>query len=299
MAGINHNSFLLYGDKKSLVDICTDEQAGQLFKAIFAFACDGEELETEDRVLAIAYSVFRDMIKLNDEKYTIKCNTYAENGRKGGLATAAKRQQMLANASDRLANSSDCLATASDCLASGQRNIADNDNDNVTDNVTDNENENVNGNDTSSCSELFNSSEPPKDEHTERIEPVDGFSKWFEEFGAELQDSSEPPEIVPDVPGIILNDGSDWYPTIEDVKGWEDLYPGVDVKREFAKMREWCINNPKKRKTKTGARKFVSTWLDREQNRVGSRQPQKDKYTQRIEDVDNWGSSFFDQMQDW
>ena len=269
MAGINHNSFLLYGDKKSLVDICTDEQAGKLIKAIFAFACDGEELETDDRVLAIAYSVFRDMIKLNDEKYTIKCNTYAENGRKGGLATAAKRQQMLANASDRLANSSDCLATASDCLASGQRNIADNDNDNVTDNVTDNENENVNGNenDTSFCSEL--------------------------------QGSSEPPEIVPDITPIILNDGSDWYPSVEDVATWETLYPGVDVKRELARMREWCVNNPQKRKTKTGARRFVSTWLDKEQNRVGSRQPQKDKYTQRIEDVDNWGSSFFDQLKDW
>ena len=205
MAGINHNSFLLYGDKKSLVDICTDEQAGKLIKAIFAFACDGEELETDDRVLAIAYSVFRDMIKLNDEKYTIKCNRYAENGRKGGLATASKRQQMLANASDRLANSSDCLANSSDrlanssdCLASGQRNIADNDNDNDNDNVTDNENENENvngnGNDTSFCSELQGSSEPPEDEYTERIEPVDGFSKWFEEFGNELQDNSEPPE---------------------------------------------------------------------------------------------------------
>lgn len=109
---------------------------------------------------------------------------------------------------------------------------------------------------------------------------------------SELQDSSEPPEIVPDVPAIILNDGSDWYPSSEDVATWETLYPGVDVKRELARMREWCINNPQRRKTKTGARRFVSTWLDKEQNRVCSRQPQKDKYTERMEAMQNWGKRF-------
>ena len=37
-----HNSFLVYKDNAPLVENCTDEQAGQLFKALFAFACYGE-----------------------------------------------------------------------------------------------------------------------------------------------------------------------------------------------------------------------------------------------------------------
>lgn len=269
-------AILLFKEHRDIVDACTDEQAGQLFKAIFAFACDGEELDTDDQIMKAFYSVFRNSIIRANDKYEETCRQNAENGRKGGLATAAKRQQMLANASDRLEN----VATASDRLANAseaKRGLAK-----------------PSESSESSEIEIEVKKEIEKETEKESEREIEKDSHC-----SELSSSSEPPEIVPDVPGIILNDGSDWYPTIEDVKGWEDLYPGVDVKREFAKMREWCINNPKKRKTKTGARKFVSTWLDREQNRVGSRQPQKDKYTQRIEDVDNWGSSFFDQMQDW
>lgn len=69
-----------------------------------------------------------------------------------------------------------------------------------------------------------------------------------------------------DVPAIILNDGSDWRPSIQDVEEWKGLYPGVDIPLEFGRMRQWCKDNPKKRKTKTGVRRFARGWLDREQN---------------------------------
>jgi hypothetical protein len=31
-------------------------------------------------------------------------------------------------------------------------------------------------------------------------------------------------------------------------------------------MRQWCIDNPTKRKTRRGIRKFIGGWLEREQN---------------------------------
>ena len=101
---------------------------------------------------------------------------------------------------------------------------------------------------------------------------------------------------APDVPALILNDNSEWVPTRDDLDGWQRLYAGVDVKRELARMREWCKSNPTKRKTRKGIRRFVQTWLDREQNRPnkysGSGSTQKDKYTERMEAMENWGKQF-------
>ena len=79
-----HNSFLVYKDNIALVENCTDEQAGQLFKALFAFACYGEELDTDDRMLKGFYSVFRNSIVRDDAKYQERCRKNQENGSKGG-----------------------------------------------------------------------------------------------------------------------------------------------------------------------------------------------------------------------
>lgn len=79
-----HNSFLIYKDNAPLVESCTDEQAGKLFKALFAFACDGEELVTDDRMLKGFYTVFRNSIQRDDQKYQERCRVNAENGKKGG-----------------------------------------------------------------------------------------------------------------------------------------------------------------------------------------------------------------------
>ena len=70
-----------------------------------------------------------------------------------------------------------------------------------------------------------------------------------------------------DVPAVILNDGSEWRPGVDDVEEWKKLYPGIDIAEEFGRMRQWCKDNPQKRKTRTGVRRFARGWLDREQNR--------------------------------
>ena len=79
-----HASFLIYKDNRALIDTCSDEQAGQLFKALFAFACDGEELETDDRMVKGFYTVFRNSIERDDRKYQERCRKNAVNGAKGG-----------------------------------------------------------------------------------------------------------------------------------------------------------------------------------------------------------------------
>lgn len=72
---------------------------------------------------------------------------------------------------------------------------------------------------------------------------------------------------LPNVPALILNDGSEWRPGMDDYNEWVKLYSAVDVKKEFGRMRQWLLSNPANRKTKRGIRRFVTTWLDKEQNR--------------------------------
>lgn len=77
---------------------------------------------------------------------------------------------------------------------------------------------------------------------------------------------------APSVLTLTLNDGSEYPITQDDVAEWQTAFPNVDVYQQLLQMQLWCKDNPKKRKTKTGIRRFVTNWLDREQNR-GSYKP--------------------------
>ena len=67
-----------------------------------------------------------------------------------------------------------------------------------------------------------------------------------------------------------LNTGEE-YPIYEsDVNEWTKLYPDVDVKQELNNMRGWCLANPSKRKTKSGVKRFINSWLSKTQNKGGT-----------------------------
>ena len=74
--------------------------------------------------------------------------------------------------------------------------------------------------------------------------------------------SSEPPVIT-----LTLNDKSE-YPVYQiDVDGWQTLYPAVDVMQQLRSMKGWCDSNPTKRKTRNGIKRFINSWLSKEQNK--------------------------------
>lgn len=114
---------------------------------------------------------------------------------------------------------------------------------------------------------------PPKSESESKYKS-ESESELESYVCTELHDRSTAPadHAVPqgdpaDVPALILNDGTEWLPERSDVSTWEKLYPAVDVPRELGRMREWCRSNPKRCKTSKGIRRFVTNWLDSEQNR--------------------------------
>lgn len=87
---------------------------------------------------------------------------------------------------------------------------------------------------------------------------------------SESNNSTELPSAPP-VLTLTLNDGSEYGVSQSDIDEWQEAFPNVDVTQQLHAMKLWCRDNPKKRKTKTGIRRFVTNWLDREQNRGGSR----------------------------
>lgn len=97
--------------------------------------------------------------------------------------------------------------------------------------------------------------------------PIQSESESNTDICSELQAAAEPAE--PPVITLLLNTGEE-YPIMQtDVNAWMELYPAVDVIQELRKMKGWCMDNPRKRKTRKGIRRFVGSWLAREQDRGG------------------------------
>jgi len=72
---------------------------------------------------------------------------------------------------------------------------------------------------------------------------------------------------------LQLNDKS-LFPIYEDdLVKYRDLYPAVNVEQEFRNMVGWIDGNPTRRKTKNGIKKFVNSWLSKEQDQGGRRSP--------------------------
>jgi len=85
------------------------------------------------------------------------------------------------------------------------------------------------------------------------------------------EDSCAEPETVsaPPIISIILNDKSFFDVSPEDYNRWCELYPAVNVMQELRKMSSWSTDNPKRRKTKSGIRRFINAWLSKEQDKGG------------------------------
>lgn len=112
-----HNSFVLYTDYSQHVARLSNEEAGELLKALFAFVETGELPELSGS-LGMCFSFISSQIQRDKEKYMDICEKRAEAGRMGGL----QKQANVANASFAKQN---------------QANVADNDTVNESDNVND------------------------------------------------------------------------------------------------------------------------------------------------------------------
>lgn len=76
-----NDSFILYTSYYAIIEGLSDEQLGQLTRAIFIYARDGRIIELEP-VVRMAFSFIRDNIDRNADKYQKKCEKMRENIKK-------------------------------------------------------------------------------------------------------------------------------------------------------------------------------------------------------------------------
>lgn len=65
---------------------------------------------------------------------------------------------------------------------------------------------------------------------------------------------------------LPLNSGEEFAVTEEDFEVWKKAYQAVNVLQELQKMVAWLHSNPTRKKTRSGVKKFVNSWLSRAQD---------------------------------
>lgn len=61
---------------------------------------------------------------------------------------------------------------------------------------------------------------------------------------------------------------TEYYLTADKFNEYLESYPGMNLEPHFRQMRQWCIDNPSKRKTESGMPRFINTWLSKEYKKL-------------------------------
>ena len=93
--------------------------------------------------------------------------------------------------------------------------------------------------------------------------------------GEKEEDSSLRSESCPELveaghsgPHIPLVDGTHFYVSQDQIVIWSRAYPALDVVQEIRRAYTWCEANPKNKKTRKGAARFLVAWLSRAQDKA-------------------------------
>ena len=113
---IQRESFILYKSFYNPISQLTDEQLGRLFRSIYLWQINGEADPEPD--IKVAFGFFINQFRIDNEKYSAKCEQYRENGRMGGRPKKTNRLSENQSVSKKAKKA---------------------DNDNENDNVNDNE----------------------------------------------------------------------------------------------------------------------------------------------------------------
>jgi len=94
--------------------------------------------------------------------------------------------------------------------------------------------------------------------------------KEKEEDTGEVQAPSPAPAVLT----IPLLGQNKEHPIIQaDIDQWQELFPGIDVAQKLREIKAWNLANPNNRKTKSGIKKHIVSWLTKEQNKARREDP--------------------------
>ncbi len=100
--------------------------------------------------------------------------------------------------------------------------------------------------------------------------------------------SATAPNASGDGMSFLLKDGTEFLISSSLQSEFRECYPELDFASEVREIRAWCKSNPAKRKTKSGAKKFINGWLSRSKNEI-SKQSGKAGFGGFDPYDDSWG----------
>lgn len=127
-----NDSFILYTSYYALIEGLTDEQLGQLTRAIFLYARDGETISLEP-VVRMAFGFIVDDMKRNKAKYEEKVERWRANGKKGGRPRKNQEDKQKPIGLDKNQEVSEITKQNQEVFS---KTLYDNDNEYVNDNVS-------------------------------------------------------------------------------------------------------------------------------------------------------------------
>ncbi|MCK4859947.1 MAG: hypothetical protein KAS87_05255 [Candidatus Omnitrophica bacterium] len=77
------------------------------------------------------------------------------------------------------------------------------------------------------------------------------------------------PEKIPILKILLIKRDGEFSVFQEDVDQWQETFPRIDALQILRRIKQWNFDNPKKRKTKDGIRKHISSWMEKEQDKGG------------------------------
>ncbi len=96
---MTRKSFLVYFDWEAPLQELTDEELGELFRAMFIYAKYGELIDFEHRSLKLVFGFIKSAVDRDREAYKERCKRNAENASKGNKKKEEKPHVVGANMS--------------------------------------------------------------------------------------------------------------------------------------------------------------------------------------------------------
>ena len=116
------------------------------------------------------------------------------------------------------------------------------------------------------CDRIEKMREHAADADIERRKEIEDNNIDVIKYGAEPESVSAPAE--PPLITFLCTKGEEFGVTREFYDQLQEAYPAVNAMEQLKKIKSWCFANPKLRKTKGGAMRFVNNWFAKEQDRA-------------------------------
>jgi len=239
------NSFIMFNNYKDFFDKLTNEEAGELIKAIIDY-CNGKDVKELKSIRADCYfTVIKQHLDSNSEKY----EKIVEKNKENILKRWNKQDTTVLNGKNKNTKNttvSSGISKNTTVLNGKNKNTKNTDNDNDIDSDNDIDNNNIY---ISSEQQVATEPETTPDEE-EMIEAV----------------------IVPEeLKGLNLYENNEKLLKLwpELIGAWKNAFPGINIIAEVKAAHAWEVANPKRRKVDKA--RFLQNWMARAQDSYGGK----------------------------